>query len=172
MSWLDNTPHVVRSELSYCIKSRIENVHLVALYCATPPLLRAMGFLVSQHGQLGAMPPPAFLSVSPLESMWRGGAIPPPPHKRGISAILARYRMKTRQNAWETPLCDIILKGYCTIWRGISHWAAKPVTPPRTPSALWFRHMLGQLTCRVAMSINYYFVCLVCFVLVRVTGGG
>ena len=56
-----------------------------------------MGFLVSQHGQLGAIPPPPFLSVSTLESMRSGGAIPPPPHKRGISAILARYPMKTRK---------------------------------------------------------------------------
>ena len=54
-----------------------------------------MGFLVSQHGQLGAIPPPPFLSVSPLESMRSGGAIPP--LRRGISAILARYPMKTRQ---------------------------------------------------------------------------
>ena len=56
---------------------------LVAPYCAMPrdylsdtPLLRAMGFLVSQHGQLGAVPPPPFLSVSPLESMRSGGAPP------------------------------------------------------------------------------------------------
>ena len=47
--------------------------YLVAPYCAIPrdylsdtPLLRAMGFLVSQHGQFGAIPPPLFLSVSPL----------------------------------------------------------------------------------------------------------
>ena len=44
-----------------------------------PPSLRAMGFLVSQHGQLGAIPSPPFLSVSPVESMRSGGAIPPPP---------------------------------------------------------------------------------------------
>ena len=57
----------------------------MAPYCAIPrdylsdtPLLRAMGFLVSQHDQLGAIPPPPFLSVSPLESMRSGGAIPPP----------------------------------------------------------------------------------------------
>ena len=37
-----------------------------------------MGLLVSQHGQLGAIPPPPFLSVAPLESMRSGGAIPPP----------------------------------------------------------------------------------------------
>ena len=53
---------------------------LVALYCAMPrdylsdtPLLRAMGFLVSQHGQLGAIPPPPFLSLSPFceHTKWR-----------------------------------------------------------------------------------------------------
>ena len=54
-----------------------------------------------------------------------------PPLKRGISAILARYPMKTRQNACDTPLCDTISKGYCAIWGGISHWAAKHVAPNR-----------------------------------------
>ena len=53
---------------------------LVGPYCAI--LLRAMGSSVSQHGQLGAIPPPPFLSVSPLESMRSGGAIPPPPKER------------------------------------------------------------------------------------------
>ena len=82
---------------------------LVAPYCAIPrddlsdtPLLRAMGFLVSQHGQLGAILPPPFLSVSPLESMRSGGAIPP--LKRGISAILARHPIKTRQMGAIPPL--------------------------------------------------------------------
>ena len=81
-----------------------ETSPLVAPYCAIPrdylsdtPLLRAMGFLVSQHGQLGAIPPPPFLSVSPLESM-RSGRCDTPPLKRGISAILARYPMK--QDKW------------------------------------------------------------------------
>ena len=54
-----------------------------------------MVFLVSQHGQLGAIPPPFFLSVFPLEYMRSRGAITP--LKRGISAILPRYPMKTRQ---------------------------------------------------------------------------
>ena len=36
----------------------------------TAQLLRAMGFLASQHGQLGAIPPPPFLSVSPLCSVF------------------------------------------------------------------------------------------------------
>ena len=106
-------------------------VVLVAPYCAIPrdylsdtPLLRAMGFLVSKHGQLGAIPPPPFLSVSPLESMRSGGAIPPP-LKRGISAIPARYPMKTRGNRCDTSLCDTISKRHCAIWGDISHWAAK-----------------------------------------------
>ena len=78
-----------------------------------------MGFLVSQHGQLGAIHPPPCLSVSHLKSMRCGGAIPPPPRKRGISAILAPCRMKTRQNACDTPLC------YTQI---------KSALPPRPPS--------------------------------------
>ena len=53
-----------------------------------------MGFLASRHGQLGAIPPPPCLSISPLESMRSGGAIAP--LKRGISAILARYPIKPR----------------------------------------------------------------------------
>ena len=51
----------------------------LAIYpLVSPRLLHAMGFLVSQHGELGAIPPPPFLSVSPLESMRNGGAIHPP----------------------------------------------------------------------------------------------
>ena len=50
-------------------------------YLSDTPLLRAMGFLVSQRGQLGAVPPPPFLSISSLEGMRSGGAIPPPPEK-------------------------------------------------------------------------------------------
>ena len=59
---------------------------------------------VSQPDQLGAIPPPPFLSVSPLESIRSGGAIPP--HKR----VSQRY---LRETAWKqgklgaiTPLCS------------------------------------------------------------------
>ena len=48
-----------------------------------------------------------------------------PPPQKGISAILARYPLKTRQNACDTPLCDTISKRYWAIWGGISHWAAE-----------------------------------------------
>ena len=91
--------------------------HLVAPYCAIPrdylsdtPLLRAMGCLVSQHGQLGAIRPPPLLSVSPFENMRSGGAIPPP-LKTGISAILARYPMKTRQMGAIPPSAILSRKG-------------------------------------------------------------
>ena len=73
-----------------------------------PPIAR-YGVLVSQHGQLGAIPLPPFLSVSPLESMRSGGAIPP--LKRGISAILARYPMKTRQMGAIPPSAILSQKG-------------------------------------------------------------
>ena len=86
-----------------------------------PPLARYGVFGVSNRVRY---PLPPFLSVSPLESMRSAGAIPPP-LKRGISAILAQYPMKTRQNACDTPLCDTISKRYCAIWGGTSHWAAK-----------------------------------------------
>ena len=86
-----------------------------------PPSLRAMGFLVSQHGQLGAIPPPPFLSVSPLESM--RSAIHTP-QKRYLSDTWA-IPYENKENACDTPLCDTISKGYCAIWGGISPWAAK-----------------------------------------------
>ena len=82
----------------------------VALRCAIPqdylsdtPLLRAMGFLVSHHDQLGAIPPPPFLSLSPLKSMRSGSARPPPPHKRGISAIFEDTTLKMRQTGAIPP---------------------------------------------------------------------
>ena len=64
---------------------------LSGLYCAMPrdylsdtPLLRAMGFLASQHGQLGAIHPPPFLSDSPLgeHAKWRCDT---PPQKGYLS---------------------------------------------------------------------------------------
>ena len=82
-----------------------------------------MGFLVSQHGQLGAIPPPRFLSVSPFESMRSGGAIPPP--TKGYLSNTCAIPFKTKQNACDTPLCDTISKGYCAIWGCLSHWSAK-----------------------------------------------
>ena len=73
-------------------------------YLSDTPLSRAMGFLLSQHGQLplllllllGAIPPSPFSESFPLgkHAKWRCDTTP---LKRGISAILARYSLKTRQ---------------------------------------------------------------------------
>ena len=84
---------------------------LVAPYCAIPqdylsdtPLLRAMGFLASQHGQLpllGAIPPPPFLSVSPLgeHAKWRCDTPPQKGYLRDTGAI--PYENKAK--ACDTP---------------------------------------------------------------------
>ena len=103
---------------------------LVAPYCAIPrdylsdtPLLRAMGFLASQHGQLGAIPPP-FSERFPLgEHSRSGGAIPPP--QKGYLRDTGAIPYENKARACDTPLCDTISKRYCAIWGGISHWAAK-----------------------------------------------
>ena len=86
-----------------------------------------MGFLVSQRGHLGAIPPPPLLSVPPRRAC--EVEVRYPPHKRGISAILARYPLKTRQNACDTPLryyLERVLRdvgGYLALgrWVGDSH---------------------------------------------------
>ena len=76
-----------------CRHGHAEN--LVAPYCAIPrdylsdtPLLRAMGFLVSEHSQLGAIPPPPFLSVSPLGEHAKWGCDTPP--SKGVSQRYSR----------------------------------------------------------------------------------
>ena len=84
---------------------------------AIPPLrlLRAMGFLVSQHGQLDAIAPPPFLGVSFLENMRRWRCDNPPPQKGYLSdTCVIPYENKA--NGCDTPLCDTLSKGYCAIW--------------------------------------------------------
>ena len=48
----------------------------------------------------------------------------PPPQKGYLSDTCA-IPYENKANACDTPLCDTISKGYCAIWGGISHWAAK-----------------------------------------------
>ena len=112
----------------------------MAPYCAIPrdylsdtPLLRAMGFLVSRFGQLGAIPHPLFLGVSPWESMRSGGAIPP--LRRGISAILARYPLKTRQMGAIPPSAILSRKGIAR-YGGVSRTGPLR-TSPRAKEPNW-----------------------------------
>ena len=88
----------------------------MAPYCAIPrdylsdtPLLRAMGFLVSQHGQLGAILPPPFLSVSPLEYMRSRGAIPPP--QKGYLSDSSAIPYENKANGCDTPSAILSRKG-------------------------------------------------------------
>ena len=82
-------------------------------YLSDIPLLRAMGFWVS----LGAMPPPPFLSISPLESMRSGGAKPhpPPPPQKGYLSDTCAIPYENKASWCDAPLCDTISKGYCAI---------------------------------------------------------
>ena len=118
---------------------------LVAPYCAiprdylsdTPRSLRAMGFLVSQHG-LGCDTPAPFSERFPLgEHSRSGGAIPPP--QKGYLSDTCAIPYENKANGCDTPLCDTISKGYCAIWGGISRWAAKP-TIRCNIDALWHKH--------------------------------
>ena len=111
---------------------------------ARPRLLRAVGFSVSQHGQLGAIPPPPFLSVSPLESMRSGGAIPPP-QKGYLSDTGAIPYENNCQAKWVRypPLRYYLERVLQAIWGGISHWAAK------CPTFLSVKKFLLFLSCHL-----------------------
>ena len=83
------------------------------------PLLRTIGFLVSQHGQLGAIP----LLFSERFSLGEHAKwICDTPPSKGVSQRYSRdYPLKTRQiNGCDTPLCDTISKGYCALGGGVS----------------------------------------------------
>ena len=107
-----------------------QNLPLVLPYCAIPrdylsdtPLLRAMGFLVSQHCQLGAIPPPPFSERFPIgeHERWRCDTSP----QKGYLSDTCAIPLENKANGCDTPLCDTISKRYCAIRGGISHWAAK-----------------------------------------------
>ena len=87
-----------------------------------PPIAR-YGVLVSQHGQLGAIPPPPFSEHFPPGRACEVEVRYPP--SKGVSQRYLRDTLSKQGNGCDTPLCDTISKRYCAIWGGISHWAAK-----------------------------------------------
>ena len=111
------------------ISGNIQDMHVVSLYCAMPrdylsdtPLLRAMPAVCSVSIWPIGCDTSSSLSVhSPPgeHAKWKCDNPPPPCHKRDISAIHARYHMKTRQNGCDTALCDTISQKHCEIW-GVS----------------------------------------------------
>ena len=111
-----------------------------------PPIAR-YGFLVSQHDQLGAIPPTPFLSVSPLESMRSRGCDTPPPSK-GVSQ---RYWRDTtwKQGKWvRYPPLRYYLERVLRDMGGISHWATKSVAGWVFQKILREQHDLYAGCCR------------------------
>ena len=81
---------------------------------------------------IGCDTPSPFSGRFPLgEHLRSGGAIPPPPLKRGISAILARYPMKTRQKRAIPPSAMLSRKGIVR-YGGVSRTG--PLSPMHTPN--------------------------------------
>ena len=79
-------------------------------YLSDTPLLRAMGFWCLNMGNWVRYPLP-FLRVS----SWRAFE---PTLKRGISAILVRYPMKTRQMGAIPPSAILSRQGIARCWGG------------------------------------------------------
>ena len=87
-----------------------------------PPITRYGVFGVSTW-PLGCDTPSPFSKRFPLgeHAKWRWDT---PPQKGYLSDTRA-IPFENKANGCDTPLCDTISKGYCAIWGGISHWAAK-----------------------------------------------
>ena len=86
------------------------------------PLLRAMGFLVSKHDQLVAIPPLPFLSLSPLgeHAKWRCDT----PSQKGYLSDPCAIPHKNKAKWVRCSLCDTISKGIVR-YGGVSRTAAK-----------------------------------------------
>ena len=105
-------------------------------YLSDTPLLRTMGFLVSQHGQLGAIPPPPFLSVSPLESMQSGGAIPPP--QKGYLSDTCAIPFENKANGCDPPSAILSRKGIAR-YGGVSRTGPLSAWQKSTPTYLGWK---------------------------------
>ena len=69
--------------------------------------------------------PSPFSERFPLgeHAIWRCDT--PPPRQKGYLSDTSAIPYEEKANGCDTPLRDTISKGYCAIWGGISHWAAK-----------------------------------------------
>ena len=100
-----------------------------------PPIARYGGFWCLNITNWVRYPLPLFWAFPPFQNMRSGGAIPP--FKRGISAILARYPMKTRQKGAIPPSAILSRKGIAR-YGGVSRTGPLRSrlgrsTPPITP---------------------------------------
>ena len=87
-----------------------------------PPIARYGVFGVSTW-PIGCYTPSPFSERFPLgeHAKWRCDT----PPQKGYLSDTGAIPYKNKANGCDTPLCDTISKGYCAIWGGISHWAAK-----------------------------------------------
>ena len=94
----------------------------------TPPYCALWGFWCRNMTNWVRYPPSPFAEPFPLgeHAKWRCDT----PPQRGISAILARYHMKTRQNGCDTPSAILSRIGIARYGGGILHWAAKCSSAP------------------------------------------
>ena len=92
-------------------------LHLVAPYCAIPrdyltmPPYCALWVFGVSTWPIGCDTPSLFSERFPFESICEVEVRYPPPLKRGISAILARYLLKTRQMGQIPPSAMLSRKG-------------------------------------------------------------
>ena len=84
---------------------------------------------------IGCDIPSPFSERFPLgeHAKWRCDT--PSPQKGYLSDTCA-IPYENKASGCDTPLCDTISKGYCAIWGGILHWAAKIVI-----DWLWFQSL-------------------------------
>ena len=100
-----------------------------SLYSATDPPLIARYEEVFGCPQLISariwvlIPPPNYLSTSPLESMRSGGATVPP-QLRSIISNTCAIPHENKQNGCDTSSAILGSKRYSTLWGCSSHWAA------------------------------------------------
>ena len=87
-----------------------------------PPIARYGVFGVSTW-PIGCDTPSSFSERLLLgeHAKWRCDT---PPQKGYLSDTCA-IPYENKANGCDAPICDTISKGYCPIWGGISHWAAK-----------------------------------------------
>ena len=108
-----------------------------------PPIARYGVFGVSTW-PIGCDTPSPFSERFALgeHAKWRRDPPPPPPQKGYLSNTCA-MPYENKANGCDTPLCDTISKGYCAIWGGILHWAAK---------CSWTDRFASLLTCKKSIS--------------------
>ena len=109
-----------------------------------PPIARYVVFGVATW-PIGCDTPSPFSERFPHEehAKWRCDT----PPQKGYLSDTGAIPYENKANGCDTPLCDTISKGYCAIWGGISHWAAKHPwsnTPPRVPAPQSLRYPLND----------------------------